>query len=290
VELDRRRLLAEIEKLQELRSAAARAVPEADSVPPEPDRASAVPSSIKVEAEPNLALLRSVSDLTSGDAWRAKAALGRDLDVRLMPFVIRLLDSDDVAPAARSALKKSGEDSVGQLVDALLDTKLSTRLRRRLPAVLSAFAVPRATRGLVEALSDPEFALRRRSALALREIVQREPLLRPPTDRVLALARRELDGSLTAPSSVSNERRLEHVFTLLGLVLDREALDLSLLALTGGSDKLRGTALEYLENVLPDSVRAGLFRDLAAQDRADAELEPPPPSSGRTSGGGRSES
>lgn len=271
IELDRRRLLAEIEKLQELRTAAARAAPEGES------SALDMASEKRRQEEAAAALLGSVADLTSGDAARVRAALGQKLDPRLVPFVIRLLESDDVAQAARHALKKAGENSVGQLVDALLDTSLSTRLRRRIPAVLAAFAVPRATRGLVDALADPEFSLRRRSALALRELVERVSTLRPPTEIVLALARRELDGSLTAPISVSNERRLEHVFTLLGLVLDREALDLSLLALTGGSDKLRGTALEYLENVLPDSVRAGLFRDLAARDSVDSTADTPEP-------------
>jgi AAA family ATP:ADP antiporter len=275
IELDRRRLLAEIEKLQELRTAAARSAPDAATIAPEAAAEKAR------QQEENAALLKSVADLTSGDVARAKAALAQKLDPRLLPFVIRLLESDELAQAARHALKRSGENAVGQLVDALLDTSLSTRLRRRIPAVLSAFPVPRVTRGLVDALSDPEFSLRRRSALALRELAERVSTLRPPTEIVLALARRELDGSLTAPLSVSNERRLEHVFTLLGLVLDREALDLSLLALTGGSDKLRGTALEYLENVLPDSVRAGLFRDLAARDSVDSTADTPPPSSNR---------
>ena len=275
IELDRRRLLAQIEKLQELRTAAQRSAPASE------EAASEEAAELARQQEANAALLKSAGDLVSGDAARARAVLSQKLDPRLIPFAIRLLESDELAQAARHALKRSGENAVGQLVDALLDTNLSTRLRRRIPAVLSAFAVPRATRGLVDALSDPEFSLRRRSALALRELAERVSTLRPPTEIVLALARRELDGSLTAPLSVSNERRLEHVFTLLGLVLDREALDLSLLALTGGSDKLRGTALEYLENVLPDSVRAGLFRDLAARESIDSTVDPPVPSSER---------
>ncbi len=272
IELDRRRLLAEIEKLQELRTA--RAAPDPAALPSDEAAERAR------RQEEHAALLEKVADLTSGNLARARATLGQKLDPRLLPFAIRLLESDELAQAARHALKRSSEHSVGQLVDALLDTSLPIRLRRRIPAVLTAFAVPRVTRGLVDALSDPEFSLRRRSALALRELAERVSTLRPPTDIVLAIARRELDGSLTAPLSVSNERRLEHVFTLLGLVLDREALDLSLLALTGGSDKLRGTALEYLENVLPDSVRAGLFRDLAARESIDSTTDLPP-SSGR---------
>jgi hypothetical protein len=52
---------------------------------------------------------------------------------------------------------------------------------------------------------------------------------------------------------------LEHVFTLLSLTLDRDALILSKQAILSSDRNLRGTALEYLENVLPDNVRNGLW-------------------------------
>ncbi len=52
---------------------------------------------------------------------------------------------------------------------------------------------------------------------------------------------------------------MEHVFTLLGLVLDRQALRLALRAVASRDRRLRGTALEYLENVLSEAVRRGLW-------------------------------
>jgi hypothetical protein len=58
-------------------------------------------------------------------------------------------------------------------------------------------------------------------------------------------------------------RRLEHVFALLSLVLDREALQLSLRALYGEDRRLRGTALEYLESTLPTRIRKSLWPYLA---------------------------
>jgi hypothetical protein len=48
-----------------------------------------------------------------------------------------------------------------------------------------------------------------------------------------------------------NDRGLEHVFTLLALVLDPDAVYLAMQASFSDDDNLRGTALEYLENVLP---------------------------------------
>jgi hypothetical protein len=49
-------------------------------------------------------------------------------------------------------------------------------------------------------------------------------------------------------------RSLEHLFTLMSLVLPRETLRLAFHALHTEDPYLRGTALEYLETVLPDSV------------------------------------
>jgi hypothetical protein len=58
------------------------------------------------------------------------------------------------------------------------------------------------------------------------------------------------------------QRRLAHVFDLLGLVLEREPLQLALRALYGDDDSLRGTALEYLQSVLPEHVSALLWPQL----------------------------
>jgi hypothetical protein len=49
-------------------------------------------------------------------------------------------------------------------------------------------------------------------------------------------------------------RSLEHVFTLLSLVLPPETLRLAFHALHTGDPYLRGTALEYLETVLPEAL------------------------------------
>ena len=62
---------------------------------------------------------------------------------------------------------------------------------------------------------------------------------------------------------------------LLGLVLDREALHLSLRAFYSGDAALRGTAMEYLENVVPDEMREGLFSCLG--DRRSVARHAPRP-------------
>jgi AAA family ATP:ADP antiporter len=60
-----------------------------------------------------------------------------------------------------------------------------------------------------------------------------------------------------APRSTDDElhRGLAHVFTVLGLVLEREPLSIAYRAMRSEDPSLRGTAYEYLEVVLPPRVR-----------------------------------
>jgi hypothetical protein len=65
-------------------------------------------------------------------------------------------------------------------------------------------------------------------------------------------------------------RGIEHVMTLLALVLEREPLRLAYHALDADDAAIRGTAVEYLDNVVPERVR----RDVLAMIRATWELLP----------------
>jgi hypothetical protein len=49
-------------------------------------------------------------------------------------------------------------------------------------------------------------------------------------------------------------RSLEHLFILLSLILPRESLRLAFHGLYTGDAYLRGTAFEYLETILPESI------------------------------------
>jgi hypothetical protein len=62
---------------------------------------------------------------------------------------------------------------------------------------------------------------------------------------------------------------LDHVFTLLGLVLPAEPVRIALHALGTEDPALRGTALEYLESVLPPRIRERLwpFLELDRRER-----------------------
>jgi AAA family ATP:ADP antiporter len=205
---------------------------------------------------PSAASERAVAFL-SGDSERTVEALrAGPLEPELTSLVIPLLEHDGTAEAAIDALRSVAVRVPGQLVDALLDPALSQKLRRRLPRVLRSAPHPRAVRGLSEALLDPDREIRLRAALALRDLAEQHQELRPPKRLTLQAAARELE---TEP-----DRAYEIVFMLLALALDREPLELAQRALRSADPKQRGTALEYLEQVIPEPIRSGLWPYLQA--------------------------
>ena len=158
-------------------------------------------------------------------------------------------------------MRKCATRATGQLLDALLDPAAHVAVRRRLPRVFKDCATQRAADGLRLALLDAAFEVRRESALMLGRLTAQNPRLELPQPAVFEAVLRELE----APAA--RDQLLEHVFTLLSLVLEREPLRLSLLALKGESPALRGTALEYLENVLPEPLRVALWPRLVTTER-----------------------
>lgn len=61
------------------------------------------------------------------------------------------------------------------------------------------------------------------------------------------------------------QRTAEHVFTRLALIFEREPLRFTVSPLALGDPNLRATALEYLQNVLPDGLRHALWRHVARE-------------------------
>jgi len=96
-----------------------------------------------------------------------------------------------------------------------------------------------------------------RAALALAEVTrdERERLLERA--EVYALVVNEV-----APGPL-DRASVDHVFALLALALNRGTLELARQGVLSGDRKLRGTALEYLESLLPESVRTPVVAALA---------------------------
>ena len=226
--------------------------------------------------------LRDLLSLRSRNRERVIEVLCREegLSAGLVPHAITLLAWDQVADHALFALRKVAEEHVGQLVDAMLDPNQDFAIRRRLARVFSVCVSQRAASGLMFGLEDPRFDVRYQSARSLLEIVEKNPLVRVAPDQIYAVVLREVavsrgvwesrrlleavqeSGSLSTLDHVVRTRAgesLAHVFRLLSLVLPREPLQIAFRGLHTGDEQLQGTALEYLESVLPVAIRQRLW-------------------------------
>jgi ATP:ADP antiporter, AAA family len=198
--------------------------------------------------------MEAIADLCSGDPQRIVWVLHArgPLDLRLVPYVIPLLAVDEVFAEAVTALRGVALSCTGQLVDTLLDPTQDLVVRRRIPRVLKAAPTQRAADGLLLGVGDERFDIRYRCAEALAFLHEENARLEMPREEILAAALRELK------TQSQRRRSLDHVFSILSLVFEREPLMIALRALRAGNAVLRGTALEYLDNVLPDPIRSAL--------------------------------
>jgi hypothetical protein len=215
---------------------------------------------------------------------RIKRVLAIKLTPELAPSAIGLIGRDDVAREALAALIAIAPRCTGLLVDALLDQDRPVTVRRRLPAVLLSGKPSLAAWGLWRALLDPSFDVRYRSGAVLARLAAAGHLEHIAPDEVFGLVKRELltDRHALAKQCVLDEvaaaaeargddevqragTGLEHIFTVLGLALPAEPLRIALHAVQTDDPELRGTALEYLESILPPDVRAQLWPFLEGQ-------------------------
>jgi hypothetical protein len=201
------------------------------------------------------------------------------LAAALVPHVIPLLAWDAVAEEAVRTLRKVAEERVGALTDALLDPNQPFAVRRRLARVFSICVSQRAADALLMALDDGRFEVRYQCGRSLAAIVSKNQLVRVNRERVFDVVRAEvtvsrgvwqgyrlLDGMPDEKESFVDEflkdrasQSLAHVFVLLSLVLPATPLQIAYRGLHTTDPVLRGTALEYLEGVLPPDIRDRLW-------------------------------
>ncbi len=226
------------------------------------------------------AVVETMGELRSGDAERVLPALTR-VEPVLVGQVIRLLAWDEVSPLAREALVHQGRGITGQLVDVLVDESQDFAVRRRIPRILARLGGQRAMDGLTESLGDARFEVRFQCGRAMDYLRQKDRELHVEAARIYEVVGRELSvskpiweghrlldqrdvmDSYSFLDEVLRERAnqsLEHVFSLLAVVLEREPLQVAFRALHSEDRLLRGLGLEYLEGVLP----AGLGGRLTA--------------------------
>ncbi len=205
--------------------------------------------------EPVLARAR---ELASGDAGRILRALTEPLDARLTPFVLPLLARQDLQHAAGAALRAVAPRVAGQIADALLDPATADAVRLRLPPLLASAGDQRAAAALALGLADRRFAVRARCARALARLVESDAGLPLAHARLAAAAGWELDAIGSNLERGDRDRVLSHVFAILSLAFRAPALRLAWLVLRSTDERARGTALEYLDNVVPPDLRVRL--------------------------------
>ena len=227
----------------------------------------------------NAAVMRAITDLRSGNARRIRKVLadGIEHDLVLVGHLLPLLARDDLASEVARALAGVTVQASGQLVDALRVTDADVKLRCRVARLLAESDSPAAVAGLVDTLGDANFAVRHQAALSLVRLSQRNPKLHFDTEIILGFARREIEqgratwGKEIALATQEDDepivgdlreranRSLAQVIAVLSLVVESEPLWIAFQALHTDVEQLRGTALEYLENILPDDIRAALW-------------------------------
>ncbi len=224
-------------------------------------------------------LLQDIMALREGTDPSALAVLSRPdgLARPLVSHVIPLLASRTLGDYAVFALRKVAEEHVGELTDALLDPNQPVDVRRRMARVFSVCVSQRAADGLLLALDDSSFDVRFQAARSLAAIVEKNPRVVFDKQHIERVVLKEVevgrpfwegqrlleDYPSEAPLDMFLKERaarsLAHVFALLSLVIPREPLQIAFRSLHVEDHHLRGTALEYLEGVLPGPIRQALW-------------------------------
>jgi AAA family ATP:ADP antiporter len=226
--------------------------------------------------------LQDILRLRSRDRDQVVAVLRRSegLSAALVPHALPLLAWSAVSADAVFALRKVAEDRVGELVDALIDPNQDFSVRRRLARVFSVCVSQRAVDGLLLGLDDVRFDVRCQCGRSLAAIVEKNPRVEIGSERIFSAVMREVtvgrpvwesrrlledvdarDNDAALDEFVRDRagESLAHVFTLLALVLPREPLQMAFRSLHTDDEQLQGTALEYLEGVLPPPIRERLW-------------------------------
>jgi len=203
-------------------------------------------------------LLQDVKVLLGADSAALRTLLTRPhLDPRLAAFLLPHLADPQLSKPTLLALRNMGAEITGQLADVMLNADQPLAVRRRVPHVLRALRGPRVVSALTRALSADALEVRYRAALALLEVTRDDRQYQPEAKDVFTLALAEVErGPLSQEAS-------DHVFALLSLCTARGSLELVRQGLKSDDRKLRGTALEYLESLLPEAVRAPIVQALA---------------------------
>jgi hypothetical protein len=200
-------------------------------------------------APPADPVVAALAVLRSRDPSQIRSALRKlPHDPLLVGALVPLLAMDEFVRPVVTALVGFGARAAGEMAWVLLDPESPDVVRRRLPLALKSCPSPLARDALLASLESPIFELRLRCGRALLALTDEHPELLVRFPHVLNRVIQEASGD-AEPHLVR-----EHVFNLLALALEREPARIAARSLSTDDAYVRGTALEYLETVLPAHV------------------------------------
>ncbi len=233
-----------------------------------------------------------ISWLRSGETELMRRALAAGTVPQLwVPGLIPLLAREDLKNDLIRVLRGTLPESATALGQALLDPAQNALVRRRIPPILSNVATPAAVEALLRGIEDPAFEIRERCARALVRMRRKTGALSMDRERVFAVIQREIaveqdvwharnlldadDMGIDMHELVEerSDRSLRHVFTLLDLLYPDAPTDIVLKGLRSNG-RMRGTALEFLETILPEETRRRLKALLDVHDPSARVVRP----------------
>lgn len=251
---------------------AARAGAWLDSPDPE-DRAALAGALAMRRAPSNLhALLDPLLDdpdpAVRGAALRAAGHAGMR---RHVPALIGALGSPEQVAAARDGLAVFGDRVTGTLGDHLADVTVPIELRREIPRVLGEIPTPESVHALMRVPDRADVPLATRLLDACHRIRLARPDVAFPADRVSEDITRDVRSELFALVNYRScplggrasgerllcvalnermEQALERVFRRLALLYPAREIHAAWRGIDSDDPKVRGHALEYLQNAL----------------------------------------
>jgi hypothetical protein len=255
--LDQRKLVREIERIRrEQLAPSARAQRPGLSL-----AAFDLPAKPEASGEPSAPeddVLQALTELRSGDEERVRSVLrGLRSEPLLVPQVVLLLGADALAREAADWISAQEPAPIGALSDALLAQHLDPTVRRRVARLLSKSDDERAPRLLLDAMPRVPADVRLGVVQALARLGSRRAL--PPAPLLTAAA------ELARLRDEGEERVLEEIFTLLAAAYPNEPIQRAYRALAH-EGQLRGTALEWLDTILPHELKSALWPRIAPQE------------------------
>jgi hypothetical protein len=216
----------------------------------------------------------SVAGLTMLDPTSLRRMLAQPVPLNAVEQVAMLLGDEAIKNDVIRALRRTLPDSASTLGRLLVDRTVPFAVRRRIPPVLSDDSSAPSVRALEGGLLDPAFELRERSGRALARMRRYSPALGLDPRQLLAAVQLEVDvdrdvwaarDGLKAMDEVDEatlgvvteraDRSLRHLETVLGLLYPERPIEIVFDRLRGADKHLRGTAIEYLEAILPQAAR-----------------------------------